>query len=273
MSTTGAKVSAQASRLDGGDALDTAVRLGLLAYGVVHLVIAWTALQLVLGDQSGSASQTGAFQEMARSSLGRISLYVVAAGFAAMTIWQGAEALAGHHREDGAKRWFKRAGSAGKAVVYAVLGISALKVALGEGHSSSGTDSWTARIMAAPGGQLLVAAVGLGVAAVGCYLVFRGLKEKFTSDLDVRAHASDRRTPIVWLGKVGYATKGVAFVAVGALFVVAAAQQQPKKSGGLDQALHSLLQQPFGGLLVAAIAVGLACFGVYCFAWARHLDR
>jgi hypothetical protein len=50
-------------------------------------------------------------------------------------------------------------------------------------------------------------------------------------------------------------------------------QHRPGQSGGLDAALHQLLQQPFGSVLVALIAVALACFGLYCFAWARHLRR
>ena len=45
------------------------------------------------------------------------------------------------------------------------------------------------------------------------------------------------------------------------------------KSGGLDQALQKVLQQPFGPFLLGAIAAGIICYGLFCFAWARHLDR
>ena len=34
-----------------------------------------------------------------------------------------------------------------------------------------------------------------------------------------------------------------------------------------------MLQQPFGQVLLFAIAVGFLCYGLYCFARARHLDR
>ena len=47
----------------------------------------------------------------------------------------------------------------------------------------------------------------------------------------------------------------------------------PDKSGGLDVALHKVLQQPFGGPMLFLIAAGFACYGLFCFAWARHLDR
>jgi hypothetical protein len=120
---------------------------------------------------------------------------------------------------------------------------------------------------------VLVAAVGLGIVSVGAYLAYKGLAEKFTKHLDGKATSGERRKPIVLLGKVGYTAKGAALGVVGLLFVVAAITHEAHKSGGLDQALTTLLGQPFGPVLVSAMAVGIASFGLYCFAWARHLTR
>ena len=40
-----------------------------------------------------------------------------------------------------------------------------------------------------------------------------------------------------------------------------------------DQALRDVLQRPFGPTLLLLIAAGLGCYGLFCFAWARHLSR
>lgn len=260
--------------MDDSDWLDRGVRLGLLVYGVVHLVIAFTALQLAFGDRSGQASQQGAISQLSQSPLGDVGLALVAVGFAALVVWQLIEAGVGHRDIDGGKRAFKRVGSVAKAVVYAFLAFTtAQKVLDSGGGGGSSTDSMTARLMSAPAGQLLVGAVGVGIIAVGGYLAYKGWSEKFTKRLDVQATSGDRREPIVLVGKVGYIGKGVALAAVGGLFVTAAVQHQAKESGGLDVALQELLAQPFGVALVVAVASALACFGLYCFAWARHLDR
>jgi hypothetical protein len=243
-----------------------------VAYGVVHLLVAYTALRLALGDH-GKADQQGALDALAQSPAGLVGLWVVAIGFFALVVWQATEVVVGHAGDDGAKLAAKRVGSAGKAVVYLVLGLSAASKAVGRSSNSSGTDSTTAKVMSAPGGQVVVGAVGLVVIGIGAWLVYKGLAEKFTKDLDAGASRSDRRTAIIGLGKVGYAAKGVSLAIVGILFATAAVKFQPKKSGGLDQALKTLLAQPFGPYLLAAVALGLGCFGRYCFAWARHLDR
>ncbi len=57
------------------------------------------------------------------------------------------------------------------------------------------------------------------------------------------------------------------------LFIYAAVTHDAKKSGGLDAALGTLLQQPFGPVLLGAISLGIICYGLFCFARARHLSR
>lgn len=264
-------------KVDSSDFLDHAARAGLVVYGVIHLVVAATAFQLILGSSSGTnASQSGAFAEMGRSPYGDVLLYVITAGLVALVVWQVGEALVGHRDHDGAKRVWKRLASVGKAVVYGSLAYTAGSMALSankSGGSGKSTDNMTAQLMSAPGGQLLVGAVGLGIVAVGAWLVYRGWSERFVKDLDAEARNNGRRKPITMLGKAGYTAKGVALGTVGTLFVIAAVQHQPKESGGLDVALHELLRQPYGAVLVGAVAAGLACFGLFCLAWARHLDR
>ena len=60
---------------------------------------------------------------------------------------------------------------------------------------------------------------------------------------------------------------------VGGLFCYAAITHNAKKSGGLDQALQTVLEQPFGQAMLVAIALGIAAYGVFCFARAKHLSR
>jgi len=260
-------------RTDGSDWMDLAVRLGILSYGLVHLVLAWLTVKLVLGTGGDSASNQGAMHQLAQNSLGRILLYVAAGGFVALVVWQGLEALSGHRDEDGTKRVVKRLVSAAKVVIYGSLAVSAFKAASGGSSGGGGTDGLTAKLMGAPAGVLLVGIVGVVVVVVGGFLVHRGWTEKFRSKLDLKGQTGQDGRAYIWFGKAGYVSKGVAIAIVGLLFLYAALTHDPHKSGGLDVALHKVLQQPFGGPVLFVIALGFACYGLFCFAWARHLDR
>ena len=256
---------------DQSDWVERSGRVGLLAYGLVHLVIGWLALQLAFGDRAGDASTSGAVRELAMQPYGQVLVWLVAIGMFLLVVWQGIEAAFGRRDEEGAKRVWKRLASAGKALVYGAVGVSALRVAIGSKSSKGGTDSTTAKVMNLPGGQLLVGAVGLAIVGVGGYFVFIAWTDKLRKKLDAKGKAGASGTAYLWLGRVGFTAKGIAFGIVGGLFVYAALTHEAKKSGGLDEALVKVLEQPYGPALLTAIALGFGCFGVFCFARARHL--
>lgn len=252
--------------------LDRAARSGLVAYGLVHVVVGWLALQLALGDRSGPASGNGAVRELAQQPFGLVIVWLVAVGMFLLMVWRLLVAGVGHRGEDGFTRTRRRITSAGRAVLYGYLSWAALSVATGAGSSQGGTDSTTAKVMNLPAGQLLVGAVGVAIALIGAALVRRSWTDEFAKEMDGQGRSGSSGTVYVWLGKVGCVAKGVAYGIIGALFVYAAATHEPRRSAGLDQALAEVLRQPQGPYLLGAIAVGIAAYGLFCFAQARYFE-
>ncbi len=255
------------------DALDHAVRIGLVAYGVVHLLIGWLAVQLALGHRGQSASAKGALHELAQQPFGGVLVWAVAIGMLLLVIWRLIEAAFGHRQEDGSTRLRKRVTSGLKALIYGGLGVTAMKVAMGSGSSGGGSKGFTARLMGLPAGQWIVAAIGLAIIGYGGRVAWRGWTEKFAEHLDTEGKLGTSGAAYLVLGKVGHLAKGFSLAIVGGLFVYAGATRSAKQSGGLDTALQKVLQQPFGQVLLIAIGLGLAAYGLFCFARARHLDR
>ena len=266
-------VSSTAQSAERSEWLDHAVRIGLVAYGIVHLMVGWLALQLALGEKKDEASNSGALHQLAQQPFGEVLVWMIAAGMALLVIWQLLELGFGcDDIEDTTERWRKRATALGKAVIYGALGWSAIKVAIGEG-SQGGTDSTTAKVLDMPGGQVIVGAAGLAIIGFGVALAVRGWTEKFTEHLDAEGQSGKDGSAYILLGKVGYIAKGIAIGVIGGLLCYAAVTHEAKKSGGLDQALQTILGYPFGQVLLVAVGLGIAAYGLFCFARARHLDR
>ncbi len=240
------------------------VAVGLVSWGLVHLVLAWIAPQVAFGDK-GDASSQGALKELSQQPLGLGLLWVMAIGLFTLVIWQIVEATIGREEPGRDGRLRRRLASAGRAVVYLAIGLLSIGVAMGESSSSGqAEETLSARLMALPFGRILVAGVGIAVIAVGISQIVKGVKQNFTEDLDSGAGEAVRR-----LGTVGYCAKGVALGIIGALFIWAAVSYDPEKAGGMDSALSTLRSQPFGTVLLVIMALGIASFGVYCFVWAR----
>lgn len=263
-------VQALGEQAERSTSMDHLVRAGMVAYGVVHLLLGWLCVQLALGGPNEDASTDGAFHTLARQPFGRTMVWAVAVGMLLLVVWRVVEAGFGH-RHAGDDRSRKRLVSAGKAVVYGVIGFSAVKVAVGSASGRSG--GWTATVMGWPAGQWLVALAGVGVLAYAANLVRSGLTRKFAEGLDVEGRSGDTGRAFVLVGQVGHVGKGVSLALVGLLTVVAGVTHRSGKGGGLDQALQQVLEEPYGAVLIALVGLGLWCFGAFCFVRARHLDR
>lgn len=244
--------------------LQTLARGGFVISGVLHLLIGWLAVQVALGSGGEDADQGGALQLLSENPVGVVILWLGVVGFAALALWQVlTAALPGAEGSDRAK-------AAGRAVLYAALTWTAFTVARG-GSTDSGeqTQDATATLLAAPLGVALVVVVGLAVVAGGAYHVYKGLSRAFVDDLSTTGGGAVG-SGVVTTGVLGYAAKGVALVVVGVLFVVAAVTSDPEESTGLDGAMRTLAEQPYGTVLLIAVGVGVALYGVYSFARARY---
>ncbi|MCZ2813765.1 MULTISPECIES: DUF1206 domain-containing protein [unclassified Modestobacter] len=260
--------------------LEHLARVGLVAYGVLHLLIGWLAFRIAWFVEPGTedADQTGALQAVSESPGGRVLLWGIGLGLFALALWQAGEVL----------RWWTgllrpdhrlRTGvvctkCAAKAVVYAVLGLTALFFAVGAGYQADERfQAMADDALEIPGGSTLVVAVGLGVAAVGLYVLVRGVTGKFMRDVDLDS-APDRWEPLIErLGSVGYVAKGIAFTVSGGLLVYAAATRDVSTATGLDGAMNAIGGVPTGRWLLTAVAVGFMAFGVYALVRARYPDR
>ena len=263
----------------GNDLLEQAARVGLIAYGAMHLLVAWLALQLAWFGGGGETDQSGAFGALARNGAGRFLLWIIAIGLAALAVWQAAEVLrwrsgwsaSGKQRSKAVRKSVK---AVAKALVYLTLAVLALRFAVGSGRSSAQSQQQhTAGVFGWPGGRFLVAVVGVVVVVVGVQQVWTGLSGHFRKQVDLASAPPRTATVITRLGQVGFPAKGVALVLVGGLLGWAALSYDPGKARGLDGALHTVLAAPGGRWLLTVVALGIAAFGAFCLARARYPER
>jgi hypothetical protein len=282
MSVQGAARSTEqrTERVSNGKALENAARVGLLAYGLVHLLVAWLALQLAWGGGRGQeADQSGAMATLARQPFGKPLLWVIALGLVALAVWQAAEILrwrggwsaSGKERR---KAITKSVKSAAKAIVYLGLAFLAIRFAVGSGQSSAQQQQQkTAGVFSWPGGRFLVGVIGLVMIGIGVQHVYKGVTKRFLKQIDL-AEASPSVTQLITRsGQAGFPAKGVALGIVGGLLVWAAITFDPSKARGLDGALRTILSAPGGQALLTIVALGIVAFAVFCFARARYPER
>jgi hypothetical protein len=267
-STSATHVRTQARRASDSPAAHGLARAGLTARGIIYILIGLVAVLVALGHSAREADQQGAIQLLAGKPYGLVALWLLGIGFVGYALWRLSEAAFGVTGEGhGAGPRLK---SLARAVIYAGFAVLTFKAISGaHANQSRQQQDLTAKAMHYPAGQWLVGIVGLVIVIAGAVLVVEGFRRKFMKFLRTAQMSPRTRRVVRLLGTVGTVARGVVFALAGVLVIEAAITHKASQSGGIDKALLTLRNQPFGEFLMLAAALGLLIFGVYGLCEAR----
>lgn len=238
----------------------TLCRIGFFGRGVLYILIA------VLVLQSGRTEDLTGVLEYLNDGAGRLLLATIAAGLAAYGLWRLADAVWGIESGGGDRAKSRRLGAAGIGLVYFYFAYKAVRILLAGSTGDVRPQDVAAMVLDLPGGPIVLALIALGLVAGGFAQLWFAKTCRFLQPLDRRA-----TSPLVrWLGRIGYAARGVVFIAAGFLIGGAAIDRRSSEAGGIEQALDL-----FSGPILFAIAGGLLLFGIFSIVEAlyRHLPE
>jgi hypothetical protein len=200
---------------------------------------------------------------LAQQPFGKGLLTSVAVGLLALVLWQTSEIISGTRHGPPVQRVRKKTTNGARALIYAALGMSAISVVFGSHESSSTSEQHAATgVLSWPGGAVLVVVAGLVTAGVGVALVVKGVKGRHQRGDRSPVRACRHPTGCYPSGPSRLrderrSSRGrrrlLGYLAVGS----------DRREVGLDGALKTILQQPFGRFLLTAVAVGFVAFGRY----------
>lgn len=248
-------------------------RAGYWAKGIVYILLGGLALSSVFAGGSGEDSPQGALSQLLGAPMGRVVLAAIALGLVGYVLWRLAQAVLDADRNGtDAKGLVTRGGQLASAIANGALALTAGGLAInGGGGSGSGSESLVAMVMSQPFGQWIVGIGGVIFAGSGITQVWRGAVRDYEDRLAIPARLKGVLDPLCQYGLIA---RGLLFVVIGGLIVFAAITVSPEDAGGFRDALDWLRAQPYGAVLYALMAAGLAAYGGYAIVQAlyRRMD-
>lgn len=263
------KHAARRKATNGGGA-EIIARVGIVARGVIHLLVGWIAIRIATGDAGQKADQRGALEAVARQPLGKWLLVVMGVGLLAYAGWRALEAVV--DTED--KGMLQRVGQALRALLYTGLAWTSFRMALGSGGGNGGSTSQevTTGALGTTGGRFLVIAAGLAVVATGIWNAYRAISRSFTKRIKEAEMSSTERRWTIRAGVVGHLARGIAYLVVGWFLLRAAWRFDPQQPIGLDASLHAVAATSYGPILLLGVGAGVIAFGLYQLMLARYRE-
>lgn len=241
-------------------AFEWLTRLGFAARGLLYIVIG------VLVLNTGRAEDASGVMQYLASGFGKWLLFAMAAGFAGYGVWRLADAAFGIECDGDDHEGWKRIAAGVSGAVHLYLANQSLDAAEGAARlaSGGGGQDEAAAVLQLPGGQLLLGAVALALAAAGIAQLVVAGKCTFLRHLSTEV----QRSWVLWLGRAGYAARGLVFLIAAYFAARAAYENRSSLVGGVEQALE-WLSSP----LRILVAAGLLLFGIYGLieAWYRRI--
>jgi hypothetical protein len=249
-------------------------RFGLSAKGVVYCLTGLLAFMAAfhLGNQGGNASKSGLFSFIKEQPFGKILLAIVALGLVSYCVWRFIQAFKDtENKGSDAKGLSIRARYLLSGLTYTMVAIYAIRFLFTSPKKSGGESEAKAagQLMSQPFGEWLVGLVGLVIIGIGLFQITLALSGKYKKHVEEGHTPVKSRTLILRAGKVGYISRGIVWLIIGWLFIKAAWQSDAKQAGGTNAAFHWIEDSDYGSYLLAAIAIGLICYGIFMFVRAR----
>lgn len=247
-------------------------RLGYTTKGMVYGLIGMLALMAAFGLGGQTTDSSGALRTISRQPFGKFLLVLITIGLLGYALWRFIECFQDPERKGtNVKGILTRIGYAISGLIYAGLAWTAAKLVMGaEAGKSNSQQDWTARILEQPLGQWLIGTIAVTTIAMGFYMFYKAYKTKFQRELDLRELDSNQEKLIINICRFGIAARAIVFVIIGFFLIQAARFSNAGEVKGIDGALHTLGQQPFGKILLSLVALGLVAYGIYMAVQARY---
>lgn len=245
-------------------------RFGLVSKGIVYFLMGGLSVLAAFGLSSEKGDKSEAFKLIYEQPYGRVILIAIAIGLLGYVMLRLMQAFKNtENKGKDLKGTLDRIGYGMSALMYLGIGIYAMKLVL-QGASSDQGDSRqfiVSKIFEYPGGEYIVGIASLIVIGMGIYQIARGVTGKFMKRVNL--YNSNMKDAFKTAGVIGYISRGIVLGIIGYFLFHAAWLSNPNEAKGTGAAFD-FLQNTFGSLMMALVAIGLAAYGVFCFVKAKY---
>lgn len=247
--------------------LPTLARVGLSAKGFTYCLLGTLLVLSALHLQSSkNATSTGVFNQVLDLPAGSVLLILLIFGLLCYTGWRFIQTFGSSRKKVPARARYFFSG-----LSYAALAFSAYTILKGGGGGGGNQNQqWAGEILSKPLGQWLLGIGALIMVVTGFYQIWYGLSEKYKKHVQEIHPEKQSSRVLLRSGKIGYIARGLVWLLIGYLVLKAALNSNPGEAGGSEKAFRLVESASLGSIFLLLIALGLVCYGIFCFLRARY---
>jgi hypothetical protein len=245
-------------------------RFGLIAKGVVYCMMGILSVLAAMGLSQEKGDKAEAFKTIYGQPFGQVVLVIIALGLLGYVMLRFFQAFKDiDNKGKGMKGLLDRVGYTLSAFLYLGIGAYAIKLIFSGADKGDGESRQfvVSKVLEYPGGEYVVGIASVIVIGMGLYQIFRGVTGKFMKRVNL--YRSGMKEAFKYAGTMGYISRGIVLAIVGYFLFHAAWLSNANEAQGTGAAF-SFLQNHFGSVMMALVALGLTGYGIFCFVKAKY---
>lgn len=276
------KLASQAkdhTRKHAGEWIETYARIGIAAKGLVYILVGTLAAMTIFTGEGKNEGRQGALQLILEQPFGKILLGATVVALLGYVSWRMIQTFIDpDDKGNDTEGIMKRAGFFISGLIYLFFAFSGLRMLFpGAGSSGDNGDEGggrqllVAKALEQPFGQWLVAIGAALVIGKGVFQLYKAYTGKFKKNIKEDEMSERQRTTFMHAGRIGYTARGIVMGILGYFLIRAAMNANPSEAQGTDAALSFISTSSGSGpYLMAAVAIGLVCYGLFMFVKAKY---
>ena len=248
------------------------ILLGYAAKGVVYFLIGILAIEAAILPERKAVGTYKALKYLSGQPLGSILLCLLAFCLGGYVLRRFLQAVIypGHSPKLSWTSAFQRTGYIMSSISYAGVAYSALSIVFKLGKYNDTIEESVEKLFMHPIGEYIVFIGGIGVIGIGFGYLYGAYTGSYVSKFTADDMDSRLKYCVKLMGKLGIASRGIAFVVTGVCLTIASIVSNSDFAGGLQNAFQVLADQPLGWLWLGSIGTGFMAYGIYMLAAARY---
>ncbi|MGJ8592475.1 MAG: DUF1206 domain-containing protein [Aquaticitalea sp.] len=244
-------------------------RFGLFSIGIVYVLIGILTALAAFNLGGSKMGTKGAIGYIANQPLGKILLIIMALGLFSYAFWRFYQTIF-DSRQLGTdfKGLFARAGYFTGGLFYGFLGFIAIKLFFGGGDSNQ-QDLLISALNSKYGSYIAVAA-GLILAGKAIFEIYFVASNNFKRNVKSKDMEKKVKAVLLKFGVIGHFARGLIFGLMAFLTIRAGLTIRSEKVSTVTDAFQ-FLKYKFGAVILAIVALGLLCYGLYMFVKSKYL--
>ncbi|WP_036487587.1 DUF1206 domain-containing protein [Myxosarcina sp. GI1] len=248
------------------------ILVGYVAKGILYFLIGVLAIRAAFMTGKEAVGTYNTLVTLGQQPWGGVFLCFLGVGLMGYVLRRFLQAVLdpGYSDSSNLKRILHRLGYIMSGFSYAGIAYSALDVYLELGEQDDKIEDVVKELFMQPFGKWLVFLGGIFVVGIGLSYMYGAYTGSYISDFRSRELWDSFEEWAIATGKVGVASRGVAFVLTGSFLIQAVVWTDIDLAGGLENAFQIVSLQPLGWLWLGLIGMGFVAYGLYLFVSVRY---